>query len=905
MSHSNQPLPQPPRWADRLLEWFCAPHLLENVQGDLHEEFQYQIEHIGLQKARWQYVIEVLGFIKPFAIKRKPKEHSSSSFASFHPTMIRNYFNIAIRNLAKNRLYAGLNIFGLTIGTICCLYILLYVQDERSYDKHHAAADRLYRLTTELDFADTKDPNRMSTCSPPIIPAMQAEFPELESSSRLVDVAPFGVDRYLFKVGDKVFYENKGYVVDSTFFSTFDYHFLAGNPQKALNAPGSIVISEELAIKLFNTSDALNKTLKLTGQTEEESYKVTGVFNASLGKSHIMPSFFVPMNSRGIGEYVRSDNTWSGNNFLYGYLKLRQGADVAVLESKLAAFVERNGGDQLRQMKMRKKLFLQPVKAIHTHTDADGIEISKGTSERFLNMLLLIAGFIQLVACINFMNLSTARSTRRAKEVGVRKAVGAGRSSLMGQFLSESMLMTLIAVGLAVPLVWLLSPLLHQITGASFSLQLIQNWSTWGIILGLVLLTGVVAGSYPAFYLSSFNPLSIFRGMRDTKTSKGAINFRKVLVVSQFIISSILIIGAVVIQQQLNYMLKKDMGFEKNQKIIFPIRGEESRPQIESFRNRLTALPEVENVSGMSAYPGRFVPNDISMYKEGESMNSATIIRFAFTDENFLNTLKVKLLAGRNFTPQDTSSNFSRAKVLVNQTVLKTMNIDMDEAIGMQLRSDREGGEQIQYTIVGVFQDINFERMSEEIKPYMVRISPHNDLPQVITDVTTQDYPAFVQKAQNIWAELFPGVPFEYLFLDQEVAQLYQSEQTFSSIIGTFTLIAIFISCLGLFGLSVFAAEQRTKEIGIRKVLGASVGSLTGLLARDFVVLVLVSIVIASPIAWYLMTQWLKDFAYRIPVQWWVFVLAAAIAVGVAFLTVSVQSIRSAMANPVKSLRSE
>ena len=901
MSRLEQPTPQPPRWADRLLEWFCAPHLLENVQGDLHEEFFYQVEQIGAKKAKFQYILEVLGFIKPFAIKRKPSPYPSST--TFHPTMIRNYFNIAIRNLAKNRLYAALNIFGLTIGTLCCLYILLYVQDERSYDKHHAAADRLYRVTTELSFPDTKDPRRMTTCSPPIIPAMQAEFPEVESSTRVVDPAPFGVERYLFKVGDKVFYQNTGYVVDSTFFETFDYHFLAGNPKKALNAPQSMVISEALAIKLFNTTDALNKTLKVTGQVEEETYKVTGVFNNSLGKSHLMPDFFTPMNSRGMGEYVRSDNSWAGNNFLFGYLKFKPGTDVQAFEAKLAAFIERNGGDQLRQMKMQKKLFLQPVRAIHT--SAEGLEVSKGTSERFLNMLLLIAGFIQLVACINFMNLSTARSTRRAKEVGVRKAVGAGRSSLMGQFLSESMLMTLIAVGLAVPLVWLLLPLLNQITGASLSLQLTQDWSTWGIIVGLVLLTGVIAGSYPAFYLSSFNPLSIFRGMRDTKASRGAINFRKVLVVSQFVISSVLIIGAVVIQRQLNYLLKEDMGFEKNQKIVFPVRANESRPQLGAFRNRLAALPEVAGVTGMSAYPGQFVPNDISMYKDGEDMNSTTVIRYAFTDEKFLNTLKVKLLAGRNFTARDTSSDEFKAKVIVNETVLKTMNIPLEKAPGMVLRSDRGEGVQIQLTIIGVMQDINFERMSEKVVPYMVRVSPPEFLPQVITDVTTTDYPVFVQKAQQIWGELFPGIPFEYTFLDQEVAKLYQAERTFSDIIGTFTLVAIFISCLGLFGLSVFAAEQRMKEIGIRKVLGASVSSLTGLLAKDFIILVVLSICIASPIAWYLMNQWLKDFAYRIEIQWWVFVLAGLIAVAVAFLTVSVQSVRSALANPVKSLRSE
>ena len=817
--------------------------------------------------------------------------------------MFRNYLNIAIRNLVKNRLYAALNIFGLTIGTICCLYILLYVQDERSYDKHHQAAERLYRVTSELKFPDSKDAKRLSTCSPPIIPAMQAEFPEVETSTRLVDPAPFGIERYLFKVGDKVFYENKGYIVDSTFFETFDYHFIVGNPKKALNAPQSIVISEALAIKLFNTTDALNKTLQVTGQVDEETYKVTGVFDNSLGKSHLMPDFFTPMNSRGMGEFVRSDNTWSGNNFLFGYLKFKPGTDVLAFEAKLPAFIERHGGDQLRQMKMHKKLILQPVSAIHTN--AEGLDASEGTSERFLNMLLLLAGFIQLVACINFMNLSTARSTRRAKEVGVRKAVGAARVSLMGQFLSESMLMTLIAVGLAVPLLYLLLPLLNQVTGAALGLHFTQNWSTWAMIVALVLLTGVVAGSYPAFYLSSFNPLSIFRGMRDAKSSTGAINLRKVLVVSQFVISSVLIIGAVVIQRQLDYMLKQDLGFEKNQKIVFPVRASQSHTQLERFRNQLSLLPEVAGVTGMSAYPGQFVPNDISMYKAGESMKSATNIRFAFADEHFMRTLKVKLLAGRDFTVRDTSSGESRAKVIVNETTLKSMNIPMDQAPGMVLTSDRDGSAQIQFTIIGVMKDINFERMSEKVTPYMITIAPHEALPQVVTDVNTKDYPSYLQKAQNIWAELFPGIPFEYAFLDQEVAKLYNTEQTFSRIIGLFTLIALLISCLGLFGLSVFAAEQRTKEIGIRKVLGASMGSLTALLARDFVVLVLISICIASPIAWYLMSQWLKGFAYRIQIEWWIFVMAGGIAVAVAFLTVSVQSLRSALANPVKSLRSE
>jgi putative ABC transport system permease protein len=903
MSYLPKPTPAPPRWAERFLGWFCAPHLLEEIQGDLYEAFLIEHKKNGLGRARLWYIREVLGFIKPFAIRRKPSPYSAIS--PIHPTMIRNYFNIAFRNLSKNRLFASLNVFGLTIGTICCLYILFYVQDERSYDLHHQAAGRLYRVTTELQNAGATGEEFLNSCSPPIALAAKAELPEVETATRMVNPGLFGIERYLFKVGDRVFYEKTGYLVDSTFFKTFDYHFIAGNPAKTLDAPQSIVISEALAIKLFDTPYALNKTINITGQLADEVFKVTGVFNGKLGNTHLMPDFFMPMNSRGLGDFTRQDNTWAGNNFAYTYLKLRPDSDIKALENKLNALLEKRGGDQLRHFKMKKSLHLQPVTAIHTSAAEGKLDVSKGTSERFLNMLLLIAGFIQLVACINFMNLSTARSTRRAKEVGVRKTVGASRSALVAQFLSESMVMTLLAVGMAVPLVILLLPWLNEITGADFRLNLVQNGWNWTIVLGLALLTGVIAGSYPAFYLSSFNPLSIFRGMKTSNSGSGAVFLRKGLVVSQFVIASVLIIGALVVQQQLSYLLQQDMGFDKNQKMIFSLQMVQGSPEVETFRNRVSALPEIKALSGMSAYPGQFVPNDISLYPEGGNMNSSSIVRFAFTDEYFLKTLKIDLLAGRNFLPQDTAVTLMDGRVILNETALKKLGIPIEKAPGMVVKSDRADGSQFQYTIVGVMKDINFERMSETVDPYMVYASQVRNLPQVIADVNADDYAALIKKVQVIWSEMFPNIPFEYKFLDQEVANLYQSEQIFSRIVNAFTMIAILISCLGLFGLAVFAAEQRTKEIGIRKVLGASVGNLTALLAKDFVVLVLVAIVIASPIAWYLMQQWLDDFAYHIQIEWWLYLLAGGIAVLVAFLTVCTQSIRLARTNPIQSLRSE
>lgn len=811
------------------------------------------------------------------------------------------YFKLAVRNLLKNKTFSFINIFGLTVGTACCIYILLYVQDQHSYDKHHHDVSGLYRVTSWLALPNTQDPKIFATCSPPIAPAIKMDFPEVEAATRIC--SPPGVEQNLFHVGDKIFYEKKGYLADSNFFRVFDYHFLAGNAQHALDEPYTVVISEKLARKLFNTTDALNQTVGIGSNGGEQQFKVSGVFDNSLGKSHLMPEFFMTMNSGDLGEYVRTDDSWAGNNFIYGYLRLKPGADAKALEAKLPDFLQRHGGDQLRQLNMQKTLYLQPVPDIHTDSDRLTADIEVGTSTSFLNIMLLIAGFIQLVACINFMNLSTARSARRALEVGVRKAVGAGRSTLVRQFMSESILLTLLAVALAIPLIWLTMPLLNRLTGAEVALHFTQNLTGLGLMGALLVFTGLVAGSYPAFYLSSFNPISIFRGMKDSKSQKSAINFRKVLVVSQFVISSTLIIGAIVIHYQIDYMLNQDLGFERSQKIVFPFRTPAAQRQIETFRNELTGFPEAQSASCMLVCPGQFVFNDISMFREGQDMNSTTTLPFTFVDENYLKTLKIKLLAGRFLTPADTG-DLKTAKVVINETALKALNIPVEDAPGKVLYRDFRDNH-FAMTIVGVMQDYIFLSMTKKLTPFMLLYGSPEQFSNVVVDVSGTDYKTFLKKAEGSWHSLMPETPFEYSFLDEDFAKIYESEKTLSGIISAFTLIAILISCLGLFGLSAFAAEQRTKEVGIRKVLGASVAGITGLLAKDFLKLVVISILIASPIAWYFMHKWLTEFAYRVDIQWWIFALAGVVALSVAFLTVSFQSVKAALMNPVKSLRSE
>ena len=818
--------------------------------------------------------------------------------------MFQNYLKIALRNLLKNKSFSLINIFGLTMGTACCLYILLYVQNQRSYDQQHEHVERLFRIVTDLHLGDNGE-KYLASCGPPIPTTMKADFPEVEEVARIV--SPPGVDQNLFRVGDKVLYEEKGFLADSTFFRIFNYQFVAGDPAHALDEPYSVVLSEDLSKKLFNASDVVGQTVSIGGGGAEEKFKVTGVYNFSQGQSHVMPPFFMSMNSGFMGQFVRSDDNWAGNNFIYGYVRLKAGADAATLEAKLPEFLQRHGANQLKELNMGKTLHLQPVAEIHTTTGRFA-ELSPVMGNQLLNILLLIAGFIQLVACINFMNLSTARSTKRAQEVGVRKAIGAGRSALIGQFLGESMLLAFVAVLLAVPLIKFSLPLLNQLTGAEVSLDFSQNWTSWATVVGLVLLTGLAAGSYPAFYLSSFKPVEVLRGAMKVP-SKGvgnmAVLLRKGLVVSQFVIAAALIIGAFIIQRQLNYMLHTDLGFEKNQKVIFPFHSTESQAQVANFRNALMGLPEVASASAAAVMPGQFVFNDMGMYKEGQDMNKAVAVRFSYADENYLKTLKIKLLAGRNLTMTDTAvGGQQRGSLVINQTALKELGISEQEAPGQILRSkfrDRD----FAFTIVGVMQDYNYEKMGSKITPYGITIAAPNEMSQVIADVNTQDYASFLKKAENLWHTMLPDLPFEYSFLDEDFEKLYASEQTLSRIISAFTFMAILISCLGLFGLSAFTAEQRTKEIGVRKVLGATTSGLVVLLSKDFLKLVFVAIVIATPLAWFGMKKWLENFAYQAHIGWEVFAITALVAVGVAFLTVSFQSVKAALANPVKSLRSE
>ncbi|MBK7871956.1 MAG: FtsX-like permease family protein [Saprospiraceae bacterium] len=607
-------------------------------------------------------------------------------------------------------------------------------------------------------------------------------------------------------------------------------------------------------------------------------------------------NYFLSMNSSGIGNYVLSNNEWVGNNFPNAYINLRPNTSVANLESKLPAFLEKYAAERLRLSGMKKSLKLQPITSIHTTTIYNA-EPSKPVSTTLLSVLLAIAVLIQVIACINFMNLSTARAAKRAREIGIRKVVGAQRQALIGQFLSESLIIAFLAMAVAVPLVIGVLPYLNQMTGVELSAEFLKDKQVWLGILTLGLITGLLAGSYPAFYLSGFQPLNVLKSK--IINLGGNLNLRQALVVFQFVLAIGLIISVVIINSQLKFIQKKDLGYDPNQKIVVPFRTSEALQSANSYRDAIRQIPGVQAVSRANNYPSQFVFNDMHFYKQGSDMNAAHGIQFMRVDQFFLKTLDINLLKGRDFNPTDTIG-----RVIVNEATLQTLGIEADQAVGQYLYSDREEG-RIGWEIVGVMKNFNFNSLYSEVTPFLFVYSNDDYNPQMIIKAETEDYAKFISQLETTWKSQVPAVPFEYTFIDQEVQQQYEADRRLSRIINSFTFLTILISCLGLFGLAMFTAEQRTKEIGIRKVLGAGVSNIITLISKDFIKLVIIAMIIASPVAWWGMNKWLGDFAYRVDIQWWMFVLAGVAAIAVALITVSFQAIKAALANPVDSLRSE
>ncbi len=816
--------------------------------------------------------------------------------------MLQNYLKIAWRNIRNNKLFSFLNIIGLSIGFTCCLLIALYIVHETSYDHHHKNADRLYEIATTF-VKDGKDDPKPNTPAP-MAAAMKQEFPEIEETTRILQL--FAEDKTLlqYKPDNKVtksFYETKGFATDSTFFQLFSYQFIEGNPRTCLNAPNTVVLNEEIAKKLFGNEPALNKIIKISSNTNgDTSFTVTGVFRPSKKPTQIDARFFISMKGGNLQQFIAEQTDMAGNNMFQTFLLLKPGANAKALQAKFPAFVDKYIGEVLKSMGFYKKQFLIPLKDMHLHSGMDS-NISAVGSIASLYILGSIALFTLVLACINFMNLSTARSSKRSSEVGIRKVLGAVKGSLVKQFVGESVLMSCIALLLAFGFTALSLPLFSYISGTKLALDFSAQWPLMLGFIGIAIITGLLAGSYPAFYLSSFIPVKVLKGKFTNSLS--AVALRKGLVIFQFIISVVLIIASVVINKQMQYMRTKDLGFQKDQQIIIPMRSSNAKNTYTALKNEISKNPLVQNVGASIYYPGIMNPSDLSLRREGATPNQGKLVRTNSIDETFLQTLGIRPTAGRLFSSQFPAD--TNGRIIINLATVKELGFaSPNEALGKKLYFDWRG-QSFEYHVVGVVKDFHFQDLHVPIAPYAFFLNNQPFYSYLVVHAKAGNVSMLLNSIEKTWSSLNPNEPFEYSFLDEDFQKNYATEDRRAALVGFFTTIAILISCLGLFGLAAFSAELRTKEIGIRKVLGASVGNIVGLLSKDFIKLVVIALFIAAPIGWYFMNKWLEDFAYRINIGWWMFAVAGVFAILIAFATISLHAIKAALTNPTQNLRTE
>lgn len=803
--------------------------------------------------------------------------------------MIKNYFKTAWRNLAKHKIFSFINIAGLSIGIAVSFIILMYVQDELSYDRFNKQADDIVRVIFQANINGGKI--NESVTMPPVAQTMKKDFPEVQDATRLRN---YGASKIYYN--GKTFEQEAFAFVDPNFFSVFTLPFLKGNVTEALKQPNSIVITKQLAHKYFGNEEPIGKTLRFTDGNIP--YKVTGVIEKMPANAHFHFDMFGSM----LGWEPAKSDSWMESSF-YTYLLLKPGADIKTMETRLPGMVEKYMGPQIqKEMGLSLQQFrtqgnqlgfaLQPLTSIHLYSNTTN-ELEPGGNASYVYIFGVIAIFMLLIACINFINLSTASASKRAKEVGVRKVAGSGRFQLIWQFLFESMLVTLFALAIALVLINLAMPAFEDISGK----HLIFNLDAAIIFAALGLLIGFIAGIYPAFYLSSFKPIAVLKGKLTVHNK--SFGLRSSLVVFQFFISVALIVSTIIVYQQMKYIQNKNLGFNKEQVLTIPNSYALGKNE-QVFKQEMLKDPRIVNATVSWYKPaGPSNYNNALTYPEGNESNLLNGVEY-HVDEQYIPTLGMQMAAGRNFSKDFPTDSFA---LVINESAAKALGWGTISAVGKTvIRQNSERGNNVPFHIIGVVKDFNFKSLHESISPLMMCLKPEGGL---IFKIKTTDIQGLLASMKAEWEKYNTGEPFTYSFLDDLFEKTYAAEQKTGTVLNIFSVLIIFVACLGLFGLVTYTAEQRTKEIGIRKVLGANVSQITEMLSRQFLKLVLIASLIAFPIAWWAMHKWLESFAYRIDISIWVFVIAAVAALFIALITISFQAIKAALANPVKSLRTE
>jgi putative ABC transport system permease protein len=797
--------------------------------------------------------------------------------------MFKNYLKTSLRFLVNNKSFSLLNVAGLSIGTLCCIYILVYVREQYSYDRCFEGAGRIYRITSRLKVGDNRP---QATTPPALAPMLEKEFLDRLSFTQICPTV--GAGENLLWYYNKVVYEKEAYEVDSNFFHVFDYRFISGSPESTFGRPGAVILVKSLAEKLFGKGNPIGRTITVQNSYGEFGATISGVVDPP-GKTSIPANIFFTHGPMGYGGWLLAGD-WMDRSFAYTFVKLKPNASVDNLDKQLTAAFDKQPRGPISN-RTKAELQLQPVGSIHTNGGYDS-EMSKTVSGFFLALLIGLAALIQLIACINFMNLATARASRRAKEVGVRKIIGAGNKGLILQFLVESCILSIGAVLIALPLLILVLPWLNQATGVEIARTTFTEPAVWFLLLGVALVTGLLAGSYPAFYLSDFRAAKVLKG--DFTSHISVVGLRRSLVVFQFVLSIVLIAGMMVMRQQLDFIRNKDLGFTRGSQLVITFHARVGKKYANYFATAIRQFPEVKLASLTDNYPGAGTYQTTRVYSNGMDPFRAIAIKTLSSDEYFLKTMGIPLLSGRDFHFKDTGS------VLINQSMARSLGLDAATADGKSLFT----GDGERYTISGVMKDFNYQSLHDAVAPLMVVYkSGESDFDHLIVSAKSNQYAALFGEIEAIWKKrVFVG-DFDARLLSDEIELLYKTEIIISRIINSFTIMAIVISCLGLFGLAAFNAEQRTKEIGIRKVMGASVTGIVRLLSMDFLKLICLSFLIAVPIAWWAMNSWLTIFAYHIRIPWWTFGIAGGATIVVGMTVVGLQAAKAAVVNPVESLR--
>ena len=790
--------------------------------------------------------------------------------------MLKNYLKIAFRNIVRHKAYSIINISGLAIGMASSILILLWVQNELSYDRFHKNAGQIYRITVNAsDFEAAVNPAGMPA-------GLQAEMPQIKNTVRLSHISS-----NLFEVGNRKFEEKRVFYADSTFLEVFSFPLVKGDPKKALLRSDGVLMTEDMAKKYFGDQEAMGRTLK---KDNGDLVTVTGILANIPHNSHLQFDIILPMASIAKGNDDLKNNVWNNFNF-YSYIQLdRSFVPTALSLSSLNQQMNQIYKKHVAENFIKADFKLQPLTSIHLQPSLQ-VDLPGHGNIQYVNIFFIVAIFILVVACINFMNLATARSARRAKEVGLRKVVGALRGQLIKQFLGESLFVSFFSLVVAMALVGLFLPEFNELSQKQLTIQLLDGKLLLSLI-GIAVATGLLSGSYPALFLSGFQPVKVLKG--SLKSLGGNLLFRNGLVIVQFVVSIVLLAGTIVVYDQLKYIKNRNLGYDKENLLYMPMTGDMYNKQ-SALKTELGQNPLTNNYTIISELPVNIISGTISVFWEGKDPRSQVVIPSMDVSEGFIDVFKMKILNGRGFS---TSFKADSNNYIINEKAAQIMGMTVRNAVGKPLSFGEIKGK-----IIGVVKDFNFKPIQQAIEPLVLRLNKYGG--NIVVRAKPGQTEATIKALEAISQQLNPAYPFSYNFLDQDLANVYKGEQQMGRIFNLFAILAIFISSLGLYGLSAFLAQQRTKEIGVRKVLGASVFSIVYLLSSGFTRLILVAVVIAVPLSLFAIKRWLEGFAYHIQVSWITFVMASLVALVIAWLTVSYESLKAAFANPANSLRAE